>query len=88
MASCLLHGTGAMDHARPPRNRSEVLGAPIFKWLLVPASILAVFGFTVFISADIARMRTLRSIAASVFVAACLMAAAAALIGWYERRHP
>jgi hypothetical protein len=33
-------------------------------------------------------MRTLRAIAASVFVAACLMAAAAALIGWYERRLP
>jgi hypothetical protein len=88
MAPYLLCDTGVMDQARPPRNRSEVLGAPIFKWLLVPASILAVFGFTVFISADIAGMRTLRAIAASVFVAACLMAAAAALIGWYERRLP
>lgn len=64
------------------------LHAPIFKWLLVPASILAVLGFTVFISADLAHMKTLRSIAASVVAAACLMAAAAALIGWYERRRP
>jgi hypothetical protein len=31
-------------------------------------------------------MKTVRSVAASVVVIACLMALAAALIGWYERR--
>jgi hypothetical protein len=64
------------------------LHTPIFRWLHVPASILAVLGFTAFVSADIAQMKTLRSIAASVVVAACLLAVAAALLGWYERQRP
>jgi hypothetical protein len=42
----------------------------------------------VFILADIESMKTVRSIAASGVVVACLLALAAALIGWYEhRRH-
>jgi hypothetical protein len=57
----------------------------IFKWLLLPASILAVLGVMGFVLADTEALSTLRAIAASVVILACLLAFAAAIIGWYNR---
>jgi hypothetical protein len=57
----------------------------IFKWLLLPASILAVLGVMGFVLADTEALSTLRAIAASVVILACLLAFAAAIIGWYSR---
>lgn len=58
----------------------------IFKWLLVPASMLATISFVVFVLADLERMRTLRSVAAGTLVLACLLAVGAGLLALYERR--
>jgi hypothetical protein len=57
----------------------------IFKWLLVPASLLIVLGVVVFVMADLHRMKGVRSVAVSVIIIACLLALAAALIAWHER---
>jgi hypothetical protein len=58
----------------------------VFKWLLAPATIIGVFSFVVFILADFERMKTLRSIAAGVFVLACLVTVGSGLLMLYERR--
>jgi hypothetical protein len=58
----------------------------IFKWLLLPASMLAVLGVIGFVLADTEAFSTLRAIAASVVILACLLAFAAAVIGWYGRQ--
>lgn len=65
-------------------NRERVL--IIFKWLLVPASVLIVLGVIAFALADLHRMRGVRSIAVLVIVVACLLSLAAALMGWHERK--
>jgi hypothetical protein len=58
----------------------------LFKWLLAPASVLAVASLVVFVMADLERMKTLRSVAASAFVVACLLTLSAGLIALYERK--
>jgi hypothetical protein len=69
-----------VDRRRGPRLST-------FKWLLVPATILAAVGVVVFVVADMERMRTLRSIATAGIVVACLLTVAAVLIAWFERKH-
>ena len=66
-----------------PRRQEWLL--TIFKWLLVPASVLVVLGVVVFVLADLNRMTTVRSVALSVIAIACLLTLAAGLIAWYER---
>ena len=58
----------------------------MFKWLLVPASALAVLGVILFIQADMEAMRTLRSVAAGVVAVACLLAIAGGVIARFERQ--
>ena len=73
-----------MAAAPGPRERRLI----IFKWLLVPASVLVIVGVMGFILADLERMRTVRSIAVSVIAVACLLALVAAFMAWYGRtRH-
>jgi hypothetical protein len=60
----------------------------IFKWLLAPASILAIISVVVFVLADLARMKTLRSVAAGTLVLASLATLAAGLFALYGRRRP
>jgi hypothetical protein len=55
------------EQCRPgaaPGSRRRERRLIIFKWLLLPASVLVVLGVVVFIVADMERMKALRSVAA------------------------
>jgi hypothetical protein len=58
----------------------------LFKWLLLPAAVLATISFVVFIFADLEKMKTLRSVAVGALVLACIAAIGAGLLLLYERR--
>jgi hypothetical protein len=57
----------------------------MFKWLLVPASILATISLAVFVVADVERI-TLRSVAAGTLLLACLVMLGAGLFALYGRK--
>jgi hypothetical protein len=57
----------------------------MFKWLLVPASILAMISLAVFVVADAERI-TLRSVAAGTLLLACLVMLGAGLSALFGRK--